>query len=157
MMSTISKTKTKTAEPSMKTDGIDCTAIKARVDSIDWTNIRTDLDTQGWAVVPKLLTQAEADSIAGLYPQEEGFRSHVVMARHGFGRGQYKYFRYPLPPLIEALRTAAYPHLVPIANQWHERMRKEERFPPGHAAFLERCHGPDAPDTVAPRIRAGGL
>jgi hypothetical protein len=100
-MSTNGKTKTKATTPFMETGGgTDCTAIKARVDSIDWTKIRTDLDTQGWAVVPKLLTQAEADSIAGLYPQEEGVRSHVVMARHGFGRGEYKYFSYPLPPLI---------------------------------------------------------
>jgi hypothetical protein len=92
-MSTNSKTKTKTAAPSLKTDGIDCTAIKARVDSIDWTNIRTDLDTQGWAVVPKLLTQAEADSIAGLYPQEEGFRSH-----HGPSRLRARRIQvFPLP------------------------------------------------------------
>lgn len=62
------------------------------------------------------------------------------MARHGFGRGQYKYFSYPLPPLVQALRTATYPHLVPIANRWHERIGNNSRFPPGHAAYLERCH-----------------
>ena len=95
---------------------------------------------RGWAVVPKLLTHTEAASVAGLYPQEQVFRSHVVMARHGFGRGEYKYFSYPLPPLIQTLRTTAYPHLVPIANQWHERMHKEERFPSEHAAFLKSCH-----------------
>ena len=140
-MSVNRKTKTDAANRSMATEGDnDCTAIKVRLDRIDWTKIRADLDTQGWAVVPKLLTHAEADSIAGLYPQEQGFRSHVVMARHGFGRGEYKYFRYPLPPLIQTLRTAAYPHLVPIANEWHERMRKEERFPSEHAAFLKACH-----------------
>src|SRR6185369_438753 len=115
-------------------------AIEARVDAVDWTMVQAELDVQGWAVAPKLLTHAEADSIAGLYSQERGFRSHVIMARHGFGRGEYKYFSYPLPPLIQALRRAAYPHLVPIANQWQERMGKELRFPGDHAAFLDRCH-----------------
>lgn len=120
--------------------GLGSTAIQARVDGVDWAKIYTDLDAQGWAVVPKLLTHAEADLIAGLYHLEQGFRSHIIMARHGFGRGEYKYFSYPLPPLIQALRTAAYPHLAPIANQWHERMRIDVRFPGNHAAFLERCH-----------------
>jgi uncharacterized protein len=115
-------------------------AIEARVDSVDWMQVQAELDVQGWAVLPKLLTHAEADFVADLYQQEEGFRSHVIMARHGFGRGEYKYFSYPLPPLIQAPRTAAYPHLAPIANQWHERMGKEIRFPDDHAAFLDRCH-----------------
>jgi hypothetical protein len=114
--------------------------ILARIDGVDWAAVHTDLDAHGWAVVPKLLDGAEADSIVGLYHQPQGFRSHVVMSRHGFGRGEYKYFGYPLPPLVEALRTAAYPHLVPIANQWHERMGKDVRFPAEHAAFLARCH-----------------
>jgi uncharacterized protein len=114
--------------------------IGARVDAVDWARVQADLDAQGWALVPQLLTHAEADSIAVLYPREEGFRSRVVMARHGFGRGEYKYFSYPLPPLIQALRSAAYPHLAPIANRWHERLGKDVRFPADHAAFLERCH-----------------
>lgn len=114
--------------------------IGARVDRIDWTKIHSSLDAQGWAIAPGLLAPAEADSVAGLYPQDQGFRSHIIMARHGFGRGAYKYFSYPLPPLVEALRTAAYPRLAPIANRWHERMGKETRFPPEHAAFLARCH-----------------
>lgn len=114
--------------------------IQARVDAIDWAKVHAALDDQGWAVVPKLLTHAEAHSIARLYQQDEGFRSQVIMARHGFGRGQYKYFSYPLPPLIQALRTAAYPHLVPIANRWHERIGNAVRFPSDHAAYLERCH-----------------
>lgn len=118
---------------------VDATAIEARLDTIDWVKVYADLDVQGWTVVRKLLTQTDTDHIAGLYHQEQGFRSHVIMARHGFGRGEYKYFSYPLPPLVQALRTAAYPRLVPIANQWHERMGKEARFPAGHAAFLKRC------------------
>ena len=128
-------TKTRTEGPTASP-----AAIRARVDAVTWTRVHADLDAQGWAVVPKLLTADEADAIAGLYPQDRGFRSHVVMARHGFGRGEYKYFSYPLPPLIQTLRTAAYAHLAPIANQWHERMGKEARFPLDHAAFLERCH-----------------
>lgn len=116
------------------------TAIGARVDALDWTRVHTDLDAQGWSIAPKLLTPAEAELIAGLYHQAQGFRSQVVMGRHGFGRGEYKCFSYPLPPLIQSLRTAAYPHLVPIANRWCERMGQALRFPPDHAAFLRRCH-----------------
>lgn len=115
--------------------------IQARVDGVDWVKVHADLDAQGWAVVPQLLTHTEADSISGLYHQEEGFRSHVIMARHGFGRGEYKYFSYPLPTIIESLRTVAYRHLAPIANNWQGRMGKEDRFPQDHATFLERCHG----------------
>lgn len=118
----------------------DAAPIEARIDALDWKRIYADLDAQGWAVVPRLLTDAEAGSVASLYHQDRGFRSQVIMARHGFGRGEYKYFSYPLPSLIQALRTAAYRHLVPIANHWHERMGKEVRFPSEHAAFLDRCH-----------------
>jgi hypothetical protein len=110
------------------------------VNEVDWKKVYSDLDAQGWAVVSKLLTHAEADSIANLYHQEQGFRGQIIMARHGFGRGEYKYSGYPLPPLVQALRTAAYLRLAPIANQWHERMGERIRFPNEHAAFLERCH-----------------
>jgi hypothetical protein len=120
--------------------GASSTAIQTRVAGLGWTRIHADLDSQGWALVPKLLTHAEADFIAGLYHRERGFRSQVIMARHGFGRGEYKYFSYPLPTLIAALRTSVYPHLAPIANQWHERMGKDVRFPDNHEEFLERCH-----------------
>jgi hypothetical protein len=118
----------------------DAATIATRVDAIDWTSIHGELDTQGWAIAPALLTHVEADGLAALYHQASGFRSHVIMARHGFGRGEYKYFDYALPPLVQSLRTAAYPHLAPIANRWCERMGQATRFPPDHAAFLERCH-----------------
>ena len=120
--------------------GASAAALQGRVDEVDWTKVHDHLEAQGWAVVPKLLTYAEADTIAGLYQHEQAFRSRIVMGRHGFGRGEYKYFSYPLPPLIQALRTSSYPHLAPIANEWHERMGKDVRFPEDHAAFLERCH-----------------
>jgi hypothetical protein len=115
-------------------------AMRARLGCLDWQKIQADLDREGWALMPRLLTGAEAESITSLYRQERGFRSHVVMARHGFGRGEYKYFSYPLPPLIETVRTAAYSLLAPIANAWQERMGKEQRVPADHAAFLKRCH-----------------
>ena len=115
--------------------------IETRVDLVGWTAVQADLDAQGWAVAPGLLSHAEADMLSGLYGRPEGFRSQVVMSRHGFGRGEYKYFSYPLPPLVQALRTAAYARLAPIANRWCERLGQPTRFPPGHAAFLERCHG----------------
>lgn len=115
-------------------------SIARRVEAIDWSRVSAELDAQGWAILPGLLDAAEADAIAGLYRQEAGFRSRVVMARHGFGRGEYRYFSYPLPALVEGLRTAAWPHLAPIANRWQERLGEPARFPAEHAAFLERCH-----------------
>jgi hypothetical protein len=86
------------------------------------------------------MSDADCDRIAALYDVENGFRSRVVMARHGFGQGEYRYFSYPLPPIIQDLRTDLYPHLAPIANRWHERMGIEVRFPATHQAFLDRCH-----------------
>ena len=105
----------------------------------DWKQVEADLDAQGWAVLPALLSRAECDATAALY-DGEGFRSHVVMARHGYGRGEYRYFAYPMPPLVERLRTALYPPLAAVANRWHERMGVDTRFPADHADFLARCH-----------------
>jgi hypothetical protein len=115
------------------------------------------LDARGWALLPGLLSPRDSDAIAGLYAQPDGFRSHVVMARHGFGRGEYRYFSYPLPPLVEQLRTALYPQLAPIANHWQERMGLETRFPGTLAAFLERCHraGQTRPTPLLLQYREG--
>lgn len=110
------------------------------LDTFDWLAIADDLDTQGWARLPTLLDTAACDATAALYGPGETFRSHVVMARHGFGRGEYRYFAYPLPPLVQTLRTGLYPYLAPVANRWHERMGIATRFPDDHAAFLARCH-----------------
>jgi uncharacterized protein len=98
------------------------------------------LDERGCAVLPALLTPAECDELAALYSAENGFRSRVVMARHGFGRGEYKYFSYPLPCIIARLRTTLYPSLAPIANRWNAAMGIKGRFPEKHAQFLKRCH-----------------
>lgn len=111
-----------------------------RPEVIDWSTISSDLDAQGWAVMPNLLSAKECEAVASLYQNDEGFRSKVVMARHGFGRGEYKYFAYPLPPLVETLRGALYPHFAPIANRWHEAMGMDVRFPVAHAQFIKRCH-----------------
>jgi uncharacterized protein len=114
--------------------------MEARVGAIDWQATAAELDDQGWAVVPALLTPVECREIAGLYESGERFRSKVVMVRHGFGRGEYQYFAYPLPDLIAGLRGALYPRLAPIANRWNEAMGLTVRFPKDHAAFLDRCH-----------------
>jgi hypothetical protein len=108
--------------------------------AIDWEVVWADLDGQGWAILPGLLSATECDATAALYGPGPAFRSHVVMARHGFGQGEYRYFAYPLPPLVEGLRTELYPRLALIANRWNERMGLDVRFPDDHAAFLERCH-----------------
>ena len=114
-----------------------------RVDGFDWLRIARDLDQQGNAVVEQLLSPDECRAIAGLYSKDDVFRSRVVMERHGFGRGEYKYFRYPLPDLLSELRTAMYPHLVPVANRWNEAMGIDARYPCKHAHFVERCHKAD--------------
>ncbi|TZG27533.1 2OG-Fe(II) oxygenase [Sphingomonas montanisoli] len=110
------------------------------IDDYDWTAIALSLDEKGWAVLPALLDPADCDGIAAMYAPSPAFRSHVVMARHGFGVGEYRYFAYPLPPQVADLRAALYRRLVGRANRWHERMDFAERFPADHAAFLERCH-----------------
>ncbi|MFZ1100352.1 MAG: 2OG-Fe(II) oxygenase [Steroidobacteraceae bacterium] len=107
---------------------------------IEWGRIAQQLDAAGVAVLPGLLGAAECRALAELYGDESLFRSRIVMSRHGFGRGEYQYFRYPLPPLITSLRTALYPRLVPIANRWNELMQVETRYPASHPQFIERCH-----------------
>lgn len=114
--------------------------IDPRIDTIEWTAIAKHLDDNGWAVLSNLLSPDECSSIAGLYGSGDAFRSHIIMARHGFGRGEYKYFSYPLPDIIANLRTALYPRLVPIANRWNESMGIDVRYPAAHADFIKRCH-----------------
>jgi hypothetical protein len=106
----------------------------------DWAAVARALDDDGHAVLPRLLGEAQCEALAALYPDDGLFRSRVVMARHGFGRGEYKYFDYPLPPLVEALRHAIYRQLAPMANCWNERLGEATRYPPTLAAFLRRCH-----------------
>jgi len=113
--------------------------VSARVQRIDASALEGDLEAQGWSLLRDQLTSAECDEVASLYAQDEGFRSRVVMARHGFGKGEYRYFSYPLPPLVQGLRTALYPCLAPLANRWHERMGMSVRFPAEHAEFIARC------------------
>jgi uncharacterized protein len=115
--------------------------ITSRVDAIDWSEATSDLDAQGCAVLKGLLSPAECNALAALYPNEKIFRSRVVMGRHGFGRGEYKYFSYPLPDLIAQLRPLLYARLRDLANRWNEAMAIDIRYPEGHKAFLKRCHG----------------
>ena len=110
------------------------------LDDYDWPAIAAALDAQGWAMLPNLLPRDQAVAAAELYDERALFRSEIVMARHGFGRGAYRYFAYPLPAPVETLRTALYPRLAPIANRWHARMGLARRFPETHAEFLAQCH-----------------
>jgi hypothetical protein len=111
-----------------------------RLAAVDWAAVASDLDLQGFAVLPGLLQPEDCDRIAGLYDQPGGFRSQVIMARHGFGRGEYRYFSYPLPPMVQGLRERLWPYLAPIANRWQEAIGMAVRFPETHAGFLDRCH-----------------
>ncbi len=119
---------------------IDAVDIDTRMKRYDWARIAEHLDAHGWATLPRLLTVSETDALAGLYDDDRMFRSHVVMARHGFGRGEYKYFKYPLPEKLSALRTSLYTRLVLVANRWNEAMGIAVRYPVAHAEFLTRCH-----------------
>jgi hypothetical protein len=121
--------------------------VTERVEAAAWEQVSRDVDAEGSAVIKGVLRRDECEGVRGLYDEEELFRSHVVMERHGFGRGEYRYFRYPLPELIGNLRTSIYPHLVPIANQWNEAMGIDARFPATHAEYIRRCHeaGQDKP------------
>jgi hypothetical protein len=112
-----------------------------RIQAFDWKDISRSMDERGSAIVERLLTLDECRSLAVLYAEEDVFRSRVVMERHGFGRGEYKYFAYPLPNIMSGLRSALYSRLVPIANRWNDAMGIAVRYPQKHADFLARCHG----------------
>jgi hypothetical protein len=109
------------------------------LDGLDWPRIAGELDARGWALTDRILDDADCTTLAGLYEQEAGFRSRVVMARHGFGRGEYRYFSYPLPDPVAALREGLYPPLAEIANGWAARLGEARRFPATLREMLDRC------------------
>jgi uncharacterized protein len=120
-------------------------ALKRSVDAatppvIDEAAIGASLDTRGFAVIERLIAPDACAAIAAMYLEDVRFRSHIHMARHGFGRGEYKYFAYPLPDAVSSLRAALYPPLAEIANRWNDALGIDVRFPAGHADFLDRCH-----------------
>jgi hypothetical protein len=115
-------------------------AFPSCVDALDWARIGSDLDARGSAVIEALLARDECEALIALYPDDVHFRSRIVMGRHGFGRGEYKYFTYPLPAVIAALRPALYAPLSAIANRWNEAMGIAVRYPADHEVFLKRCH-----------------
>jgi len=114
--------------------------LSRRVAALDWPAIEQSLDQNGSATITGLLGATECDRLSALYDHQALFRSHVLMARHGFGRGEYKYFRYPLPDMVAHLRGALYPELVELANRWNEQMNLPTRYPIQHEDFLQRCH-----------------
>jgi uncharacterized protein len=125
--------------------------------TIPWEQVVQDLDAQGNAIIKGILSAAECDHVRALYPERKLFRSEVIMERHGFGRGEYRYFSYPLPALIATLRTSLYPHLVPIANRWNEAMGVDVRYPTTHADYIRRCHqaGQDKPTPLILKYETG--
>jgi len=115
-------------------------SIERRVGALPWERIAQDLDARGWSTSGPLLTAEERGELVSLYDDDEQFRSRVVMARHSYGRGEYKYFRYPLPAVVENLRQGLYKRLVPVANDWREALGQADPFPTSYPEFLRRCH-----------------
>ena len=130
----------------------------ARLAAADWAGIAAALDARACAVVPGLLAPDECAALAALYDDDARFRSRVMMRRHNFGEGEYKYLRYPLPPEVEALRRACYPRLARLANRWRAALRESGRFPPSLDAYLRECHaaGQTRPTPLLLRYEAGG-
>lgn len=115
-------------------------SLTQRVDAIDWFGVEEELNGYGCAMLRNLLSAQECDALSALYPRDDLYRSRVVMARHGFGRGEYKYFAYPLPHRVAQLRAALYPRLAPVANRWNEVMGIDVHYPAAHDEFIARCH-----------------
>ena len=132
-------------------------AVAQRIETLDWAAIGRELDTYGCAILPRILAPAECAAVAAGYDADGLFRSTVIMARHGFGRGEYRYFAYPLPPLVGALRSALFPPLASIANDWNAASGTDLRYPLTHADYLERCHraGQTRPTPLLLRYAAG--
>lgn len=133
--------------------------ISKRVKTLDWDCIQADLDARGHAVVESLLTPSDCDVLAGLHDQDARFRRRIVMEQHGYGRGEYKYFAYPLPDRVARLRTALYPPLAGIANRWNAAMGIDVCFPDTHGEFIERCHraGQNRPTPLLLRYTEDGF
>jgi hypothetical protein len=132
-------------------------AAMPELNSVDWTAAETQMDAFGCAILRNVLSQSECEALADSYPEDTVFRKRIVMARHGFGQGEYKYFSYPLPGIIQGLREALYPPLAGIANRWNEHMGIDIRYPGNHQAFIERCHaaGQDRPTPLLLEYGAG--
>jgi hypothetical protein len=132
-------------------------SIEPRIERYDWPAIEADLNARGYAQLPRLLSEAECGHIAQLYAVDALFRSTIVMARHNFGRGEYRYFNYPLPEPIAPMRGMFYRLLAPIANRWHAAMQVASRFPAEHAEFIDRCHaaGQQRPTPLLLKYAAG--
>ncbi len=138
----------------MKTSGRE---LPERIAALDWPAIESDLDLHGCATLRALLTREECAELAACYPDGDRFRSTIVMARHGFGRGEYRYFAYPLPQPVATLRSELYARLAPIANRWHRALGNDARFPANHDAYLLRCRraGQTRPTPLLLRYQAG--
>jgi hypothetical protein len=153
-VSALSKKRDARRAPPAKTVGM---TTQRKSSALDWERLSTELDANGCAVAEQLLSSTECDALVSLYGKDERFRSRVIMSRHGYGRGEYKYFDYPLPPLVAKLRETLYPPLAAIANRWNEKMGIEVRFPDDHAEFLARCHraGQTRPTPLLLQYHAG--
>lgn len=127
------------------------------LESLDWAQLAQALHESGFVVLQELLDARTCGELAALYAAETLFRARVIMSRHGFGRGEYQYFRYPLPGLVAQLRSALYARLAPLANRWNDLMRVPVSYPASHAAFIRRCHaaGQCRPTPLLLRYRAG--
>ena len=130
--------------------------IAGRVRALDWHRLSQDLDAHGNAMIESLLTRSECQRIAHWYADDSLFRTRVVMSRHGFGRGEYRYFSYPLPQSVAALRAEFYPPLAVLANRWNEELRVAARFPVAHEEFVARCRaaGQTRPTPAAASVRS---
>ena len=134
-------------------------SIHKRIDALDWSALHESLSARGYAVTTPILTPAECQAIVALYIDETRFRNHVIMERHRFGLGDYKYFAHPLPEIVASLRASAYPHLAEVANQWAEALGDSHSpYPPDHATFLKTCHkaGQTRPTPLLLHYEAGG-
>ena len=132
--------------------------MKDEIQSLNWGDIAQELNTKGYAILPALLTSDQCDALKALYQKRTGYRKTVVMERHRFGLGEYKYFDYPLPPLIQSLRTNIYKHLAPIANLWMKVLNTGITYPTTHTEFLEICqtHEQKKPTALILKYGKGG-
>jgi uncharacterized protein len=135
----------------------DASRVLSYVHSLHWTKVENDLNESGNAVLKNILTPEECEVLSSLYGDDKYFRSRVVMARHGFGRGEYKYFNYPLPEILQGLRVSLYERLAPTANRWNQQMAIDTQYPAEHSAFIERCHrgGQEQPTPLLLQYGAG--